>query len=101
MAHGQWTEIEARGILEALRRNGLGVEKFARSRGLVPQRVYWWKKELGIRTNRVPALVSVHVTEARTAKRANAHHRGEVCESDRLAVLDSPRTAFEEGWKER
>ena len=37
MAHGQWTEVEARGILEALQRSGLGVEKFARSRGLTPQ----------------------------------------------------------------
>jgi hypothetical protein len=65
MAHGQWTEIEARGILEALKRSGLGVEKFARSRGLVPQRLYWWKKKLGIKASRVPSLVPVHVTEAR------------------------------------
>ena len=68
MAHGQWTEIEARGVLEALKRSGLGVEKFARSRGLVPQRLYWWKKKLGIGaadTSRVPALVPVRVTEAR------------------------------------
>jgi hypothetical protein len=65
MAHGQWTEIEARGVLEALKRSGLGVEKFARSRGLVPQRLYWWKKKLGIKASRVPALVPVHVTETR------------------------------------
>jgi hypothetical protein len=47
MAHGQWTEIEARSVLEAWRRSGLGIEAFARSRGLVPQRLYWWKKKLG------------------------------------------------------
>jgi hypothetical protein len=35
MAQGQWTEIEARGVLEAWRRSGVGIEKFARSRGLV------------------------------------------------------------------
>jgi hypothetical protein len=73
MAHGQWTEVEARGVLEALKRSGLGVEKFARSRGLVPQRLYWWKKKLGIRagavTSRAPALVPVRVTEARAEAR--------------------------------
>src|SRR5215831_10306974 len=73
MAHGQWTEIEARGILEALKRSGLGVEKFARSRGLVPQRLYWWKKKLGIggapNPSSVPALVPVRVTEGRTEAR--------------------------------
>lgn len=46
MAHGQWTEVEARGVLGAWKRSGLGVEAFARSRGLVPQRLYWWKKKL-------------------------------------------------------
>ena len=73
MAHGQWTEVEARGVLEALKRSGLGVERFARSRGLVPQRLYWWKKKLGIRaapvTSRAPALVPVRVTEARAEAR--------------------------------
>jgi hypothetical protein len=28
MAHGQWTEVEARGVLEALKRSGLSIEKF-------------------------------------------------------------------------
>jgi hypothetical protein len=69
MAHGQWTEIEARDVLEASKRSGLGVEKFARSRGLVPQRLYWWKKKLGIKASRLPALVPVHVTETRMEAR--------------------------------
>jgi hypothetical protein len=47
MAHGQWTEIEARGALEAWKRSGVTLEAFARSRGLVPQRLHWWKKKLG------------------------------------------------------
>ncbi len=73
MAHGQWTEIEARGVLEAWKRSGVGIEKFARSRGLVPQRLWWWKKKLGIRKDAsVPALVPVRVME----KRADAR-RGE------------------------
>jgi hypothetical protein len=38
MAHGQWTEIEVCGVLEARKRSGLEVEKFAQSRGLTPQR---------------------------------------------------------------
>jgi hypothetical protein len=49
MAHGQWTEVEARSVLDALKRSGLSIEKFARSRGLTPQRLYWWKKKLCIR----------------------------------------------------
>jgi len=69
MAHGQWTEVEARSVLEALKRSGLGVEKFARSRGLVPQRLWWWKKKLGIGaavdSSRVPALLPVRMTEPR------------------------------------
>lgn len=46
MAHGQWTEVEARSVLGAWKKSGLGLEAFARSRGLVPQRLYWWKKKL-------------------------------------------------------
>ena len=71
MAHGQWTEVEARGVLEAWKRSGVGIEKFARSRGLVPQRLWWWKAKLGFSkaANPAPALVPVRVTEARTEAR--------------------------------
>jgi hypothetical protein len=68
MAHGQWTEIEARGVLEAWRRSGVGIEKFARSRGLVPQRLWWWKKKLGF-GRAAPALVPVRVVETRAEAR--------------------------------
>jgi len=47
MAHGQWTEVEARGVLEAWKKSGLSIERYARGRGLVPQRLHWWKKKLG------------------------------------------------------
>jgi hypothetical protein len=68
MAHGQWTEVEARSVLDGLKRSGLSIEKFARSRGLTPQRLYWWKKKLCIRADRstgaTPALLPVRVTES-------------------------------------
>jgi hypothetical protein len=63
MAHGQWTEIEARGVLEAWKRSGLSIEKYARGRGLVPQRLHWWKKKLGF--DRALALLPVRIAEAR------------------------------------
>lgn len=71
MAHGQWTEIEARGVLEAWKRSGFGIEKFARSRGLVPQRLWWWKKKLGfgMAASATPGLVPVRVVEARVEGR--------------------------------
>jgi hypothetical protein len=43
---GQWSEHEARGVLNAWRKSGLSVERFAEQRGLVPQRIYWWRKKL-------------------------------------------------------
>jgi hypothetical protein len=73
MAHGQWTEVEARSVLDALKRSGLSIEKFAQSRGLTSQRLYWWKKKLGIRADRsvgaAPALLPVRVTESRAEAR--------------------------------
>ncbi len=60
MAHGQWTEVEARGVLEAWKRSGLSIERYARSRGLVPQRLHWWKKKLGFG---VLALMPVRVVD--------------------------------------
>ena len=69
MAHGQWTEIEARGVLEAWRRSGLSIEAFARGRGLVPQRLHWWKKKIGFGVQNRKALVPVHVVEARSESR--------------------------------
>ena len=69
MAHGQWTEVEARSVLEAWRKSGQGLERFARSRGLVPQRLYWWKRKLGFgsvaETTRGLALLPVQIAERR------------------------------------
>ena len=75
MAHGQWTEVEARGVLEAWRRSGLPLERYARQRGFVPQRLYWWKRKLAIADKSsarlgAPTLLPVHV-------RSESPRRGE------------------------
>ena len=41
-----WTEADARRVLADWSRSGKTLEAFARSRGLVPQRIAWWKKRL-------------------------------------------------------
>jgi hypothetical protein len=72
MAHGQWTEVEARSVLGAWKRSGLSVEAFARSRGLVPQRLHWWKRKLGfgsVAESRTLALLPVRVAEGRADAR--------------------------------
>ena len=72
MAHGQWTEVEARSVLEAWRRSGLSIDAFARGRGLVPQRLHWWRKKLA--ASKAISLVPVRVAESAAAARAR---RGE------------------------
>ena len=42
----QWSELEARSVLSAWRASGASIERFASVRGLVPQRLRWWKKKL-------------------------------------------------------
>jgi hypothetical protein len=75
MAHrGQWSEHEARGVLRAWRSSGLTLERFAKERGLVPQRLRWWKCKLeGAATpskSSAPlALLPVHVTQPAPPKR--------------------------------
>ena len=46
MAHGQWTEVEARGVVGAWRKSGLSVEKFSSERGINFKRLYYWRKRL-------------------------------------------------------
>lgn len=76
MAHrGQWSEHEARGVLSAWRKSGLSIERFGNERGIVPQRIRWWKAKLESKTTAlVPseaalALLPVRVTEAAQTKR--------------------------------
>ena len=68
MAHGKWSEVEARGVLEAWRRSGLPLEHFARQRGFVAQRLRWWKSkfaraEKALAVAKMPALLPVRVSE--------------------------------------
>jgi hypothetical protein len=75
MAHGQWTEIEARGVLEAWKKSGKSLEAYARARGLVPQRLHWWKKKLQFGAKEL-ALVPVRVAQ-RPAEAMTDGRRGE------------------------
>jgi hypothetical protein len=66
MARGQWSEVEARGVLEAWRRSGLSVERFAKQRGFVPQRLRWWKDKFAAAekaavVSSTPALLPVRI----------------------------------------
>lgn len=68
MAHGQWSEVEGRAAVAAWKRSGLSVERFATGRGIVPQRIYWWRKKLAAEAA-APAkgisLLPVRVVEPR------------------------------------
>lgn len=68
MAHGKWSEVEARGVLEAWRRSGMPLERFAKQRGIVGQRLRWWKakferSEKALAVGSMPALLPVRVSE--------------------------------------
>ena len=70
MAHrGQWSEHEARSIIIAWRKSGESIERFAKGRGLVPQRIRWWRNKLEGKVDAPLALLPVRVTESAPAKR--------------------------------
>jgi hypothetical protein len=54
-----WTEADARGVLDDWKRVGGTLEAFARSRGLVPQRIAWWRDRLRERPVAQTALTLV------------------------------------------
>jgi transposase-like protein len=54
-----WTEADARRVLAAWERSGDSLEAFARSRGLVPQRLAWWRKRLRAARPQTAALTFV------------------------------------------
>jgi hypothetical protein len=66
MAHGKWSEVEARGVLEAWSRTGLSLEAYAKQRGFVCQRLRWWKAKFAraekALATRTPALLPVRVS---------------------------------------
>lgn len=68
MAHGKWSEVEARGVLEAWQRSGLPLERFAKQRGFVGQRLRWWRakwarSEKTLAVSTMPALLPVRVSK--------------------------------------
>src|SRR4051794_38013180 len=71
----RWSEHEARGVLSAWRKSGQSIEKFAKERSLVSQRIRWWKKKLEDTSTAVVkpeaslALLPVQVTHAKQQKR--------------------------------
>jgi transposase-like protein len=54
----RWTEADARRVLDEWQRTGGTLEAFARSRGLVPQRVAWWRNRLRDQRPVVPAEIT-------------------------------------------
>lgn len=54
-----WTEADARRVLADWERSGDTLEAFARSRGLVPQRLAWWRKRLHIARRDVSAALTL------------------------------------------
>ena len=67
MAHGQWTEIEARAVIDAWRRSKLSTVDFARERGIVPQRIYWWRKKFAgdDKPDEALKVLPVHIVESK------------------------------------
>lgn len=70
-----WTEAEARRVLAACKASGLSMRAFAFREGLLPRRLYWWTKRLGLhRTSRrrnetamrfVPAVITADAPRPR------------------------------------
>ena len=63
-----WTEEQARAVLAALGASSQSLAAFCRSHGLVPQRLWWWRKRLGDGVSAVAApmsLLPVEIVRAR------------------------------------
>ena len=62
-------------MLVAWRKSGLSIERFAKERGIVPQRIRWWKAKLEgkttalVRSESPLALLPVQVTASAPSKR--------------------------------
>ena len=59
----QWSELEARAVLQAWHASGVSIERFATARGITPQRIRWWKKKLeeAMPSRKSSALLPVRV----------------------------------------
>lgn len=58
----RWTEAYARRVLDDWERTGGTLEAFARSRGVVPQRIAWWRNRLRDRPAAPTTLTFVPAT---------------------------------------
>ena len=62
----RWTATEARAALDAFAKSGLSGTAFAEQHGIDSQRLYWWRKRLGLdecgSSVRAPRFVAVEVT---------------------------------------
>ncbi|MGH7751663.1 MAG: IS66 family insertion sequence element accessory protein TnpA, partial [Gemmatimonadales bacterium] len=47
----RWSVAQARGVLEALEQSGLPVTRFAARHGLGAERLYQWRRRLGLEKN--------------------------------------------------
>lgn len=56
---GRWTAAVARSVLEDQGRSGLSVSAFARERGLDPQRLYSWRRQLTATVEATKAFIEV------------------------------------------
>jgi transposase-like protein len=62
-SHGErWTEQDARRVLDAWEKSGETVAAFAQRMGVIPQRLFWWRKRLSRATSEEPSVAFVPVT---------------------------------------
>jgi transposase-like protein len=59
----RWSEAEARQVLATWETSGKSIGAFARTKGVTPQRLYWWRERLGkkVEERAVPRFVPLVV----------------------------------------
>lgn len=62
-----WSEDEARAVLVKWTKSGLSGAAFAKTIGVVPQRLFWWRRRVSHVAQDTPAFVPVVAMEARAA----------------------------------
>jgi transposase len=71
----RWTKASAREILEAHRRSGMTVVRFAAEHGFDPMRLYRWRRHLrerGVPSIEIPTFVPVHITNTQHVESTSA-----------------------------
>lgn len=70
----RWTEDEAGAALDELARSGESAADFARRRGVSAQRIRYWKKRLGERTEQ-PAFVALTLPDVAAVRHSTLEVR--------------------------